>query len=640
MKLTTLTREQQDAVQLRDGAYLVTAPPGSGKTEVLVRRAIHLLEQTPRELFRILALTYTRKAAKELEGRVHQMVSERDRWRINATTFHSFGLKLLQRYGKSVGIRNPITVISDVEDKRLLVTPLLEDIVGPVASIHSDDWKSLFNEIALRKTNLKPPDQVDGDTMLGGQISLHDAYEAYEIALLNTGSIDYEGMIYQTINLLRIDPWVVSHLRRQYRHILVDEGQELTQGQYELLKTLRSDTNKNFFVVADTDQAINAYAGGGPVFLEKFIQDFAANEQSLTTNFRSAKSIVDVLNSLREKIGTKPLPPYEPSNTASINLAKGWVGAYSYADEKREAMVIANSVKKLLLEGLRPEWVYKGESIKVHPDDICLLGRTGYALRNIATELNKHDIPVLLSSEQGSLFESTLGRTGYYLLKLADNTNDISSQRLVFSELSGVASTQTENFNDPEKVWSHLREYVDCGNIPREFVDIIISPDGSPANSLERVRSLSRVALTLDNAEEEAAWHCDQQFISLLLDEYEVKVSPSNRSMAGFLRMIYEIEQAPPSKPGVRALTPHKARGLGFKVVIVLGMREGNFPHYLANTQNELDEERRIVYVAASRAARALLFTRPRQRQTRIGASYSVSESRYIGEMGLTMEDI
>ena len=641
MRSAILTKKQQAAVELGDGAHLITAPPGSGKTEVLVRRVIYLIERSPRELFRILALTYTRKAAKELEERVHQMVSERNRWKINATTFHSFGLKLLQRYGKSVGIRNPITVISNVEDKRLLVTPLLEDMVGPVASIHNDHWKSLFNEIALRKTNLEPPDHVDGDMMLGGHVSLHDAYEAYEMALLNTSSIDYEGMIYQTINLLKTDPWVVSHLRRQYRHILVDEGQELTQGQYELLKILRSDTKKNFFVVADTDQAINAYAGGGPIFLEQFIQDFAANEQRLTTNFRSAKSIVNALNSLRGKIGTKALPPYEPSDSDStINLAKGWVGAYSYIDEKTESTAITKSVKKLLVDGLRPEWVYKGETTKVRQNDICLLGRTGYALNNIAAELRKHEIPVVLSTEQGALFGSTIGRTGYYLLKLADNPNDISSKRFVFSELSSDASTPKENIGDPEIVWNFLRDNANRGSLPQGFAEIFLSPDGPPATDLELVRRLSNIEITLDNTEEAVAWHGDQQLIARLLDEYEVKMSSSNRSMAGFLRMIYEMEQAPSSKPGVRALTPHRARGLGFKVVIVLGMREGNFPHYRAKTRKELDEERRVVYVAASRAARALLFTRPRQRQTRSGEFYSVSESRYINEMGLTMDNL
>lgn len=236
-----LTSEQTEAVELGDGAHLITAPPGSGKTEVLVRRVIHLLDGSPGDLFRILALTYTVKAAGELEDRVRKIVPDRDLWRVNATTFHSFGLGILQNYGGPVGLKHPITVISDVEDKRLLLMRLLDDPenpFSPIAPVDHNQWRSLFDEIASRKTNLEPPDRVENVLMLDGQVSLREAYEAYETALAGTGSVDYEGMIYQTEKLIRIDPWVGSHIRRQYRHILVDEGQELTRGQYELLKTI------------------------------------------------------------------------------------------------------------------------------------------------------------------------------------------------------------------------------------------------------------------------------------------------------------------------------------------------------------------------------------------------------------------
>ena len=345
MKLMTLTKDQRSAVELGDGAHLITAPPGSGKTEVLVQRVIHLLEQSPDELFRILALTYTRKASEELKERVQQMIPERDRWRINATTFHSFALEILQNYGKAVGLKAPFTVISDMEDKRLLVTPLFEDIIGQVDSIDHNQWKSLFDKIAFRKTNLEPPDQVDGDRVLNGRVSLHDAYEAYETALLNAGCVDYEGMIYQAIKLFRIDPWVRSHIRRIYRHTLVDEGQELTRGQYELLKEMRDDNRQSFFVVADADQSINSFVGGGPDFLQEFVNEFDAYKRNLTTNFRSAKVIDGVLQSLRAKMRTGTLIQREPASIGTGNLADGWVGARSYADEEEEAASVIKWIK-------------------------------------------------------------------------------------------------------------------------------------------------------------------------------------------------------------------------------------------------------------------------------------------------------
>ncbi len=238
MSVLTLTAEQADAVRLGDGSHLITAPPGSGKTEVLVQRVIHLLDQSPRDVFRILALTYTVKAARELEDRVRRAVPYREQWRINATTFHAFGLDILQNYGEPVGLTSPITVVSDLEDKRLLVEPMLIDSDAPFADAATVDqkaWERLFAEIARRKTNLEDPDQVEEKRMLNGQVTLRQGYEAYEAALAINGSVDYEGMIYQTVRLMEMDPWVASHIRRQYQHILVDEGQELARAQYQLL---------------------------------------------------------------------------------------------------------------------------------------------------------------------------------------------------------------------------------------------------------------------------------------------------------------------------------------------------------------------------------------------------------------------
>ena len=638
MKFATLTKDQRSAVELGDGAHLIIAPPGSGKTEVLVQRVIHLLDQSPDELFRILALTYTRKAAGELKERVQQVVSERDRWRINATTFHSFALEILQNYGKAVGLKAPITVISDMEDKRLLVTPLFKEIIGPVDSIDHNQWKSLFDEIAFRKTNLEPPDQVDGDRVLNGRVSLHDAYEAYETALLSAGCVDYEGMIYQVIKLFRIDPWVRSHIRRIYRHTLVDEGQELTRGQYELLKEMRDDNRQSFFVVADEDQSINSFVGGGPDFLQEFVNQFDAYKRHLTTNFRSAKVIDGVLQSLRAKMETGTLTQREPATIDIGNLADGWVGARSYTDEEEEATAVIKWIKSLLEEGLDPGWVYEGESTEVQHEDICLLGRTRYALSDIATELNKHDIPVILSTEQGALFESRLGRTSYHALKLAETPGDIPAQRQLFNELSNGGIKESEYLNDPNKIWNLLRDQANNGNFPKGFVDALAYSNDEPTK-LEAVRNLIALELDLGNENETIAWQNDQLVLNQLLTKYETGASALNRSLAGFLGMIFQMEQAPSSEPGVRALTPHRARGLGFKAVVVLGMREGNFPHYKADTRRELDEERRVVYVAASRAARALLFTRPRRR-TSYGRYYPCQESRFISEMGLAMEDL
>lgn len=637
MSVVTLTKRQREAVELGEGAHLVTAPPGSGKTEVLVQRVIHLLEQSPKELFCILVLTYTVRAANELKERVQQIVPERNQWRVEAATFHAFALNLLNNYGKPVGLKHPITVVSNVEDKRLILTPMLEDIIGPLDSVSNGQWKTLFDTIALQKINLIPPERAGDGQVLNNRVALREAYDAYELALINARCVDYEGMVYQAVRLLRVDPWVASHVRGVYRYTLVDEGQELTRSQYGLLKEIHRDTHRNLFIVADVNQSINAFAGGGPEFLHSFIKDFTANESQLETNFRSARSIIDILENLRNRIGSgiRQLPK---ANTVNRNtLALGWVEARSYPDEISEARAIRSWISSLITKGLDREWVHDGESTDLTPDNICLLGRTRYAFNPVRTELERHGIPIVLSVEQGALFESRLGRFGYYALKLMENPGDIPAKRLLLAELGCKDIPAQDNTDTIEVIMKKLANREDI--IPHELTDVLAPSQDVQENGLAALWELTGLDLRLTDSEA-TAWHRDQQLLQQLLNDYENSVSDPNRSLAGFLRMLSQIEQAPVSQPGVRALTPYRARGLAFKAVVVLGMNEGNFPYYRATSQNQLDEERRAVYVASSRAARALLFTRPRQRRTRYGNVQRCQRSRFLDEMGLTEKEL
>ncbi len=390
------------------------------------------------------------------------------------------------------------------------------------------------------------------------------------------------------------------------------------------------------FVVADVYQSINSFAGGGPAYLEQFVADFYSDEKRLTTNFRSASLIIKALDSLRRRIENTPrLPP-----TGQGNLAPGWIDALSYVDEESEARAVSDRIRRLLKDGLDPAWVYEeGEGTGVEPEDVCLLGRTRYAFNAVITELEAHDIPVVKRIENGALFESRLGRCAYEALQLAENPGNLPARRRLSEHLgfdepwgSGVASQPLGGRN--------LLEAFEGGeNMPPEFVRAFAPSNDTSSNDLQVVRNLVTLDLAL-RRDEMVAWQRDQELLEQLLTDYEISRSPATRSLSGFLRMLARNEETPLSVKAVRALTPYRARGLGFKVVIVLGMNEGTFPYYRASTPVELDEERRVVYVAASRAARALLMTRPRQRRSRYGRPYECQVSRFVAEMGLEMMDV
>lgn len=227
----SLTEEQRHVVELGDGPHLLTAPPGSGKTEVLVRRAIYLLERSPGELFRVLALTYTVKAAEELRTRVAEAVDPDERWRVTAMTFHSFGLDMLEHYGAPVGVASNVALFDDIVDKVAILVPLLEQEGLDLGSVDDNGWQKLFAAIARLKVDACPPESAPSTPVLHGLLSLKEAYEAYEVALVTAGGIDYEGMVTQACRLLLTDPWVGEHYRRMYRHVLIDEGQEMAPAQ-------------------------------------------------------------------------------------------------------------------------------------------------------------------------------------------------------------------------------------------------------------------------------------------------------------------------------------------------------------------------------------------------------------------------
>lgn len=626
-----LTDEQRQIVELDEKPLLLIAPPGSGKTEVLIRRAIHLLKRSPGDLFRVLALTYTVKAAEELQTRVNEVVQSDDRWRVTATTFHSFGLEMIDNYGLPVGVSPDVSVFEDLEDKRRLLSAALT--AEGIDLQHADDtsWRELFSDIARLKVDLCPPESAPVSRCLGGSVTLREAYAAYEEVLSNAGGVDFEGMVLLAHRLLLVDPWVGEHYRRMYRHVLVDEGQEMSAAQYELLRALCGEELRSVIVVADKDQSINAYAGGGPAQLERFEADFSAEPRYLTTNFRSARSIVSVATELAGHITTRSVTA--PAMVAET-LATGWVGAWTFDDMVAEAEGVAVWAQALLKEGMPKGWLHPGEDPTVVPEDICILGRTRYAFDAVVDAFGEHAIPVLVRTEEGGLFDSGLGRAVYHSLRFVSNPRDLPSQRLLLAELAAEGTVPSVLGPDGLEKWFELLGR--RGVLPVEVAEILAAASRDGGWDPDLLPQLAAVTL---KEGVDPDWVTDQDEFRRCWLDYQATTQAQSRNLRGYLKYLAQLQRTVRDDPGVRVLTPHRARGLGFRAVVILGMNEGTFPYYRASTLEDVDEERRNVYVAATRAARALLVTRPARRTTRRGQVFHDAESRFVSEMGLFMED-
>lgn len=632
----SLTEEQRQVVEVGDGPHLLTAPPGSGKTEVLVRRAIHLLERSPGDLFRVLALTYTVKAAEELRTRVAFAVGPDEQWRITALTFHSFGLDMLEHYGSPVGVASNVAIFDDIIDKISILAPVLEQEGLDLQGVDDKGWGDLFAAIRRLKVAACPPESAPSMAVLDGHVSLKEAYQAYQAALVTAGGIDFEGMVYQAYRLLLADPWVGEHYRRMYRHVLIDEGQEMTPAQYEMVLALCGDDLRNIFVVADDDQSINAFAGGGPRQLQRFAEDFGAKRSHLTTNFRSAHEIVAVATALANHIKTRQMS--KPTMVAST-LASGWVGAWRFSDGQAEAEGVAAWVARLLKEGLPETWVHEGEERSLAPHDICVLGRNRYAFDGVVAALDEREVEVLVRTDEGRLLDSPLGRAVLCGLRLTLNSRDLPSRRRLLEQFPST-SPAFPGDPTPEGVAGFFRHLAETHDLPIGVAEALESA-ATKGGGIDVVPTLIAVKLTesaVGPREENDLWERDQEQLGRRWTDYQAATRPQERTLAGFLKLLSQLERTVRQDPGVRVLTPDRARGLGFRAVVILGMNEGTFPDYRATTEAEIDEERRRVYVAATRAARALLLTRPASHTNRYGRVFQDVESRFVAEMGLTME--
>jgi DNA helicase-2/ATP-dependent DNA helicase PcrA len=628
-RLLSLTPEQTEAVESRGRPYLLVAPPGSGKTEVLVQRVVWLLRQSQLEVNRILALTFTNKAAESLRIRALDEVGD-EQWRLFAGTFHSFCLDVLQNYGSRIGVAPGLSILDSDEDRLETLRRCLEEhSVRSRSHVDGNALRELLSTIDSLRLDLIPVEAAPNRLLHG--INIADAYAAYEGQLDVYSVLDFPRILFKGYQLLTTDPWVAGHYRQLYTQVLVDEAQDLNLAQYQVVRAICHGMHDVMFV-ADRNQSIYAFTGASPKFLDRFIADYHPVELKLSTNFRSAASIVTTANNLATHFSAAT------TVMGSMPGAPGSVEGWEFSDEQAEASGVVGWIENLLTTGLQSDWIYPGEDGRVTPEDCCILARTRFALEPIGTKLKDHNVPYAMRTGERGLFDSRLAAAIHYCLRLIANDRDLPSyrrlQRLI--PLPKLASDQIEI-----RILPLIERLIDGDEgiptgVARRLVQLAAGRDtvGSAVDWLS-----TTIIPELDSPQDDdaVAWSEDQQRLRDYWQRFTLHTPPSDRHLAGFVRFLAQAQRVTLDEPGVRVLTVHTAKGLEFKVVALVGMNDGTFPHYLSlRTEEELDEERRNAYVAITRAARALRLTRASSRVTRLGVRQD-PPSRFLAEMGVRL---
>jgi DNA helicase-2/ATP-dependent DNA helicase PcrA len=427
--LSSLNENQSEAVLWDKGPLLVLAGPGSGKTRVLTYRIARILKQSEGQHFKILALTFTNKAAAEMRGRVEELIPK-EFGRVRLTTFHSYAAELLQQHGNHINFRPDFQILSNDADREALLDDVLGQIRKDLEYSLPDHFKGaqLLPAVTRLLEQCVPPEQAEillQQANVENAISLARVYAAYRQALRRTNSLDFPSLIAESLDLLSKFPFLVKHVRKVFKHVLVDEFQDTNHSQYRILSLIAQPDPSTLFVVADDDQIIYQWNGANPKRIQALRDDFGIAELQLPENYRCPALVIELANALIEKnlnrsAGKKPLKAVKQGEGDNV------VRVFHFSSVDEEVVWIAQDISQ--------------RNVKERAN-CAVLARTKKLLDLVGGKLEELGVPVYFAARKDE-FKSAPLRMLHSILRLANSKEDKQSlARLskAFYELEGVS---------------------------------------------------------------------------------------------------------------------------------------------------------------------------------------------------------
>lgn len=620
-----LNDRQKAAVEYIDGALMVIAGAGSGKTRVITHRIAYMISQGVKA-YNILAVTFTNKAAGEMRERVQGMVSES----VLTCTFHSLAVRMLRQYAEKIGFTKNF-IIYDSDDQK---TVIKECIKALDLGEDKTNVKVFKNVISNAKNNLKTPAIFADENK---ETSLADAakvYSAYQKKLALNDALDFDDLIFMTVKLLKEHEDVREYYQDKFRYIMVDECQDINNSQYAMIKMI-ADKYKNLCIVGDEDQSIYKFRGASTENLKRFEKDFPKREIiKLEQNYRSTKVILEIANTLVANNQNR-----QEKNLWTDN-PEGQKPAYFLASTQyREADYVVDKIYKYRRDG---------HSLK----DIVIFYRVHALSRVFEDVLRKNNLPYIL-----------VGDVSFYNRK--EIKDILAYLRVVSGTGDSVALTRIINIparKIGKKTIEHINTFADGNNI--SMYEALLHSDKNPLLNARAKNSLVEFAQMIEDFKKEketkllselAKYIIEkigyedflrkddsmtaqtrienvQELISALT-EYQ---NEEDASLEGFLEqvsLVADIDDMDENQDRITLMSMHNAKGLEFPVVFIAGMEEGILPHYNAfGDDREIEEERRLCYVGITRAEKILHLTASRKRLL-YGADKYNPESRFLEEI-------
>lgn len=626
---------QQKAVQQKDGAVLILAGAGSGKTGALTVRIASMLEHGIRP-YNILAITFTNKAAKEMRDRVDALAgpAAQDVW---ISTFHSTCVRILRREIDKIGYSKDFSIY-DADDQEKVMKEVFKDlnmsITDKTFTVRSavSAVSHLKEEMISWEDYLKEVDKADIRSWKTSRV-----YEAYQTRLLKNNALDFDDLIYKTVYLFRTRPDVLDAYQERFKYIMVDEYQDTNTSQYELVRLLAAKYG-NLCVVGDDDQSIYGWRGANIRNILDFEKDFPnASVIKLEQNYRSTKNILSAANYvIKNNKSRKDKTLWTENTTGSV------IHVFRAENDIEEAVFVSETIDKNAVGG------------KARYSDFAVLYRTNAQSRAIEDRFVKKGIPYKLFGGV-RFYERKEIKDILAYLKLIDNSADaVAIKRIINVPKRGIGEKSVEMAEHIAaerniSLFSALGracEYPELKTRGKKLTDFY-----------EFICSLKRRAETISvhelieaiseetgyKAELEADGTDDAMMRIDNIDEFiskaaEFEKTTEEATLSAFLEevaLVADIDSYNENDDAVVLMTLHSAKGLEFPYVFMVGMEEGLFPGSRAvsscNT-NEMEEERRLCYVGITRARKELFLTYALHRMQHGQIQYN-APSRFLAEL-------
>lgn len=645
--LETLNGKQREAVECPGGPLLILAGAGTGKTKTLTSKIARLIAGGTAP-YKILAVTFTNKAAHEMKERIENLMPGRGS-KVYVHTFHSFGLRMLRRHYQEAKLPKDF-VIYDESDQRKVLTEVLNELN------RKDDVKKIalyLNLISRAKDDLLDAESYAinaGASASEHRLPVAEVYTAYQRKLDLAGALDFGDLLLKTCNLLKHNEILCKQYQDFFEHILVDEYQDTNHTQYVLVKTLAAK-HKNLCVVGDPDQSIYSWRGADIRNILDFEKDFPqARTISLEENYRSTANILNAADSvIKNNLNRKEKNLYTSKGSGEKVTVK------ELLHETAEANWVALQIKQLIDEG----YSYK---------DIAVFYRTNAQSRSFETAFAAYQIPHKLIGAVKFFERKEIKDALAYVKVLVNPFDGVSLGRILNVPARGIGATAQEHIKAYaaqkgisfyealmqvafiEEVKPMARRAVNDFINLTENLRLEIKQGVTASLLMQRILALTGYWKSIENEiedknlEEDKARLDNLQGLINSIKEYEEKTKQAGEqpSLSGYLQDVSLVSGADDDHAntgGVTLMTIHLAKGLEFPVVFLTGLEEGLFPISSGRTSPEdMEEERRICYVGMTRAQKKLFLTHASTRRV-FGQTNSNLASRFLYETGLMVKE-